>query len=174
MLSPKPHLNAEKTMPPHTDATEVRLTRADGTPMRFSTNLLNFLANPKSPRPFHLGDWLQSLDGETLGHLRQLAKTALHDSPSVGSALEDLLSVVLLVLAAERQTEAVSFSEAQIGEYLGMLHLAATLERLRRQGLVAYESPISIEPDAANVVVLSREALAQEDDIRRQMMRSLH
>lgn len=167
-----PH--SEKTMPLHTDSTEISVTRADRTLMRFSSNLLSFLANRKKTRPFHLGDWLQSLDSETLGHLRQLAKNAFHDPPSVGTALEDLLSVVIHVLAAERQTETVSFSEEQIGEYLGMLHLLATLERLRRQGLLAYESFMSIEPDAANAVVLSQEAFAQADDIRWQMMRGLH
>ncbi len=161
-------------MPPHTDAPEIRLTRADGMPMRFSMNLQGFLANRKSQHPFHLGDWLQSLDGETLGHLRQLAKTALHDPPSADPALEDLLSVILLVLAAERQAETVSFSEAQIGEYIGMLHLLATLERLRRQGLLAYESAMSIEPDAANAVILSQEAFALADEIKGQMMRGLH
>ena len=167
-------LNSEKTMPLHTDATEISVTRADGTPMRFSASLLSFLANRKKTRPFHLGDWLQSLDSEMLAHLRQLAKNALHDPPSVGAALEDLLSVIIHVLAAERQAETVSFSEEQIGEYIGMLHLLATLERLRRQGLLAYESVMSIEPDAANAVVLSQEAFAQADDIRRQMMRGLH
>jgi hypothetical protein len=161
-------------MPPPTDATEIRMTRADGTPMRFSTNLLNFLANRNSPRRFHLGDWLQSLDGETLGHLRQLANTAQHDSPSVGSVLEDLLSVVLLVVANERQTETVSFTEEQIVEYLGMLDLAAALERLRRQGRLTCENPISIEPEAVNSVILSGEALAEADEIRRRVMRRLH
>ncbi len=33
-----------------------------------------------------------------------------------------------------------------------MLHLLATLERLRRRGLLSYESFMSIEPDAANAV----------------------
>ncbi|MDD2766028.1 MAG: hypothetical protein PHE83_18855 [Opitutaceae bacterium] len=161
-------------MPLHTDATEISVTRADGTPMRFSSSLLSFLANRKKTRPFHLGDWLQSLDSETLGYLRQLAKNALHDPPSVGTVLEDLLSVIIHVLAAERQTETVSFSEAQIGEYLGMLHLLATLERLRRQGLLSYESFMSIEPDAANAVILSQEAFALADEIKGQMMRGLH
>jgi hypothetical protein len=133
------------------------------------------LANRKSPRPFHFGDWLQSLDGEMLKSLRQLADQSLNDPPAVGAALEDLLAVIVHVLAAERQAEAVSFSEAQIGEYIGMLHLLATLERLRRRrGLLAYESVMSIELDAANAVILSQEAFAQADEIRRQMRRGLH
>ena len=167
-------LNPLMTMPLPTDPIEINLNRADGTPLRFSSNLLSFLANRKSPRPFHFGDWLQSLDGEMLGHLQQLANQSLHDPQSVGTALEDLLSVIVHVLAAERQAESVSFGEDKIGEYMGMLHLVATLERLRRQGLLAYESVMSIEPEAANAVILSQEAFAQEDEIRRQMMRSLH
>jgi hypothetical protein len=161
-------------MPLLTDTTEVHVTRADGTPLRFSSNLLSFLANRKSPRHFHFGDWLQSLDGEMLGHLQQLAERALHDPKSAGTALEDLLSVIIHVLAAERQVETVSFSEDKIGEYMGMLHLVATLERLRRQGLLAYESVMSIEPDAANAVILSKEAFSLADEIEGQMMRGLH
>lgn len=167
-----PH--SEKTMPLHTDATEISVTRADGTLMRFSSEPSELFGEPEKTRPFHLGDWLQSLDSETLRALRQLAKNALHDPPSLGTALEDLLSVIIHVLAAERQAEEVSFSEEQISEYIGMSHLLATLERLRRQGLLAYESFMSIEPDAANAVALSQEAFAQADAIRRQMMRSMH
>jgi hypothetical protein len=163
-----------KTMPLHTDATEIRVTRADGTPLRFSSNLLSFLANRKSPRSFYFGDWLQSLDGEMLGHLQQLASQSLNDPQSVGTALEDLLSVIVHVLAAERQAESVSFGEDKIGEYMGMLHLVATLERLRRQGLLAYESVMSIEPEAANAVILSQEAFSLADEIQRQKMRGLH
>ena len=161
-------------MPLLIEATEVHVTRADGTPLRFSSSLLSFLANRKSPRPFHFGDWLQSLDGEMLKSLRQLADQSLNDPPSAGAALEDLLAVIVHVLAAERQAEAVSFSEAQIGEYIGMLHLLATLERLRRRGLLTYESVMSIELDAANAVILSQEAFAQADEIRRQTIRGLH
>ena len=162
------------TMPLLTDPIEINLNRADGTLQRFSSNLLSFLANRKSPRPFHFGDWLQSLDGEMLGHLQQLANQSLNDPQSVGTALEDLLSVIIHVLAAERQAEEVSFSEEQIGEYIGMLHLLATLERLRRQGLLAYENVMSIEPDAANTVILSKEAFSLADEIQGQIMRRLH
>jgi len=158
----------------HTGETEIRVTRADGTPLRFSSNLLSFLAGRKSPRPFHLGDWLQSLDDETLGHLRQLADRALYDPKAIGNALEDLLSVVIHVLAAERQAESVSFNEDQIEGYIGMLHLLATLEHLRRRGLLSYESFMSIEPDAANAVILAEDSLAREEEIRRQITQGLH
>ncbi|CAG0990924.1 hypothetical protein ANRL3_02769 [Anaerolineae bacterium] len=161
-------------MPLLTDPIEINLNRADGTLLRFSSNLLSFLANRKSPRPFHFGDWLQSLDGEMLGHLQQLANQSLDDPLSAGTALEDLLSVIIHVLAAERQVETVSFDEDKIGEYMGMLHLVATLERLRRQGLLAYESVMSIEPDAANAVILSQEAFSLADEIQGQMKRGLH
>lgn len=170
----KPNPDTGKTMPLHADATEIRVTRADGTPLRFSSNLLSFLANRKSPSRFYLGDWLQSLDGEMLGALRQLADKALYDPQSLGAALEDLLSVVIHVLAAERQAESVSFSEAQMGEYIDMLGLLATLERFRRRGLLAYESVMSIEPGAANAMILNPEAFAQADEIRRQITRRLH
>jgi hypothetical protein len=52
--------------------------------------------------------------------------------------------------------------------------MLATLERLRRRGLLSYASFMSIELDAPNAIVLSPEALAHEGDIRRQMTRGLH
>jgi len=156
-------------MSSHNDAINIRASSADGTLLRFSTDLLNFLAKRGRGRAFHLSDWLQSLDEERLAHLRQLADTALHDAKSIGIAVEDLLSVVIHALAAERRVETVSFSEAQIGEYVSLLGLLATLERLRRKGLLTYESFMSIELDAANAVVLDKNAMGQAGDIETQI-----
>ena len=51
---------------------------------------------PDRPNPegfaFIKSDWLQSLDEDRLGHLQQLAETALHDPQAIGTALEDLVS----------------------------------------------------------------------------------
>ncbi len=52
--------------------------------------------------------------------------------------------------------------------------MLATLERLRRRGLLSYASVISIELDADNSFVLSPDAFAQEDGMRRQVARGLH
>jgi len=162
-------------MIPHaTDKIEIRASLDDGAGLRFSSNLMSFLANREDGGGFHLGDWLQSLDDETLGHLQQLADKALYDSPSIGTALEDLVLVVLHALAAERQTGQITFGEEQLGRHVELLFMLATLERLRRRGLLAYAGVISMELDAANSIVLSPEAFAQEEDIRRQMMRGLH
>ena len=103
-------------MIPHaTDTIEIRAS-LDGAGLRFSSNLMSFLANRKKGYGFHLGDWLQSLDGDTLGHLQQLAETALHDPQAIGTALEDLVSVVLHALAAERQALEVTFAEDELGQ----------------------------------------------------------
>ena len=155
------------------DAIEIRASLG-GVELRFSSNLMGFLANRKECGRFHLGDWLQALDGDMLGHLQQLAEMALYGSPSVGAALEDLVLVVLHALAAERQTEQITFGEEQLGRHVELLSMLATLERLRRRGLLAYADVMSMELDAANSIVLSPEAFAQEEDIRRQMMRGLH
>ena len=48
------------------DALEIRAS-LDGVELRFSSNLMGFLANRKRGGRFHLGDWLQSLDGDMLG-----------------------------------------------------------------------------------------------------------
>jgi hypothetical protein len=148
--------------------------RADGLLLRFSSNLLSFLANRDGWRRFHIGDWLQSLDGDMLGHLQQLAETALHDPQSIGSALEDMVSVVLHALAAERQAMEVSFRQDELGRHVELLCILTTLERLRRKGLLSYESVMSIELEAPNSIMLNPDALAHEGDIRRQMLRGLH
>ena len=158
-------------MTPHTESIELR---ADGLLLRFSSNLLSFLADREDWRRFHLSDWLQSLDEDRLGHLQQLAETALHDPQAIGTALEDLVSVVLHALAAERQALEVTFAEDELGKHVEMLCMLATLERLRRQGLLSYESFMSIELGAPNTIVLSPEAFAHGEDIRRQMLRGLH
>jgi hypothetical protein len=158
-------------MTPHTESIELR---ADGLLLRFSSNLLNFLAGRDGWRRFHIGDWLQSLDGDMLGHLQQLAEAALHDPQSIGIALEDMVSVVLHALAAERRVGEVSFRQDELGRHVELLCMLVTLERLRRKGLLSYESFMSIELDAPNSIVLNPDALAQEGDIRRQMLRGLH
>ena len=162
-------------MIPHaTDKIEIRASLADGSELRFSSNLMSFLANRKDRCDFRLGDWLQSLDDDTLGHLQQLAEMALYGSPSVGAALEDLVLVVLHALAAERQAEHITFGEEQFGRHVELLCMLAKLERLRRRGLLSYASAMSIELDADNSMVLSPGAFAMEDDIRRQMSKGLH
>ena len=158
-------------MTPHTESIELR---ADGLLLRFSSNLLSFLASREDRRRFHLSDWLQSLDEDRLAHLQQLAETALHDPQAIGITLEDLVSVVLHALAAERQAMEVTFAQDELGRHVELLCMLATLERLRRKGLLSYASFMSIELDAPNTIVLSPEALAHEADIRRQMTRGLH
>ena len=158
-------------MTAHTESIELR---ADGLLLRFSSNLLSFLASREDRRRFHLSDWLQSLDEDRLAHLQQLAETALHDPQAIGITLEDLVSVVLHALAAERQAVEVTFAQDELGRHVELLCMLATLERLRRRGLLSYASFMSIELDAPNTIVLSPEALAREGDIRRQMTRGLH
>ena len=158
-------------MNPPTESIEIR---ADGLLLRFSSDLLSFLASRRGRQGFHLGDWLQSLDDDRLGHLQQLAEAALHNPQSIGIAVEDLVSVVLHALAAERQTLEISFKQDDLGRHVELLCMLATLERLRRRGLLSYDSVMSIELGAANSIILNPDALAHEDDIRRQMMRGLH
>ena len=159
---------------PEIDKVEFNATGADGTHMRFTSNLLNFLANRRIPRKFHLSDWLQALDNEMLYHLRELARMALDDPESMGTTVDDIVSLVIHILAAERQTVEVNFRKDQLGHYISMLHHLAALERLRRNGLLAYKSFMSIEPEAANEVVIPQDAIYQADEIRREIMQSMH
>ena len=108
-----------------------------------------------------------------LGHLQQLAEIALHGSPAIGTAVEDLVLVVTHALAAERQADEVVFDKDELGRHVELLCMLATMERLRGRGLLSYASVISIELDADNSFVLSPDAFAQEDDMRRQVARGL-
>jgi hypothetical protein len=85
-----------------------------------------------------------------------------------------MVSVVLHALAAERQAGKIAIKEGDLGLHVGLLCMLATLERLRRRGLLSYESVMSIELDAPNTIVMNPDALALEPEIRRQMMRGLH
>ena len=67
-----------------------------------------------------------------LGHLQQLAEIALHGSPAIGTAVEDLVLVVTHALAAERQADEVVFDKDELGRHVELLCMLATLERLRR------------------------------------------
>ena len=155
------------------DAIEIR-TSLDGVELRFSSNLMGFLANRKECGRFHLGDWLQALDWDMLGHLPQLAEMGVQGSPAMGMAMEDLALVAMHALAAERQAGEVIFNTDELGRHVEQLCMLATLERLRRRGLLSYASVISIELDADNSFVLSPDAFAQEDGMRRQVARGLH
>ncbi len=157
-----------------TENPEFNATNADGTHMRFTSNLLNFLANRGRSSKFHLSDWLQALDNEMLFHLRELARMTLDDPESMGTTVDDIVSLVIHILAAERQTIEVNFRKDQLGHYIGMLHHLVALERLRRNGLLAYKSFMSIEPEAANEVVIPQEAISQADAIRKEIMQSMH
>jgi hypothetical protein len=158
-------------MIPRTDTLEIR---ADGRLLRFSSNLLNFLANRQAWHKFHLSDWLQSLDEDMLGHLQQLTEMALQDAQSMNTAVDDIVSLVLHALAAERQTTEITFNQDEIGKHVELLCLLSTLERLRRRGLLSYESVMSLELDAANAIVLAPDALVNEEELRRNMKRGLH
>jgi len=77
-------LSMENTDDPTTESIELR---TDGLLLRFSSNLLSFLASREDRRRFRLSDWLQSLDEDRLGHLQQLAETALHDPQANGGGV---------------------------------------------------------------------------------------
>jgi hypothetical protein len=113
------------------------------------------------------------LDGDALYHLRELARMAMDDPESMGEAMSDILAVVLNAVSAERQTLQMTFSIDQLGRHIEMLHHAAALERLRRKGLLSYES-ISIDPEGKNVVFFPDEASSLADEVRREFMPRMH
>jgi hypothetical protein len=151
---------------PCIDSDEILALSLEGQPLRFSSSLMSFLSHRPGRQGFVLGDWLQALDGEMLEHLSMLSETALHNPQSMELALQDLLAVVVYAVAAERKAMGVELSTGQIHDGLVMLGIAAGLEGLRRKGVVEFETPLSIEPDATTAVRFTKEGLAGAGDIR--------
>jgi len=159
---------------PCIDSNEILALSLEGQTLRFSSSLMSFLSTRPPRQGFVLGDWLQALDGEMLEHLSTLSETALHNPKSLELALQDLLAVVVFALAAERKAAGVELSTGQIHDGLVTLGIAAGLEGLRRKGVVEFEGPLSIEPDAATAVRFSKEGLGDAGDIRRLFGAGLH
>jgi hypothetical protein len=151
-----------------TEESENQATGTDGQAMRFSSSLMVFVAN-NGQGGFHLSDWLQSLDGETLFHLREHARMALDNPEPKAEVMSDILAVVIYAVSIERQASEVTLSIEQLGQHIDMVHNAAALERLRRKGLLSYEV-ISIDPEAENRVFFPDEAASLADEVRREFI----
>jgi hypothetical protein len=152
-----------------TEESETQATGADGQAMMLSSSLMAFVANNGGQGGFHLSDWLQSLDGGTLFHLRERARMALDNPEPKAEVMSDILAVVIYAVSIERQAAEVTLSLEQLGQHIDMLHNAAALERLRRKGLLSYEV-ISIDPEAENRLFFPDEAASLADEVRREFI----
>ena len=138
---------------------QVRIGTPDGHRLRFSESLIAFVVNrpeDERRRGFRLGDWLASLDGDTLGHLGLLSEQAMLGGEPPAPAGDDLLSVALHAAAAERGVRQVKFDEETAQGWLAALCVGSTLERFRRDGLVVFDGRTSIERPPADVTFTAK------------------
>jgi len=143
---PKPRPAPQSAAP--RNPAQVRIEMPDGQRLRFSESLVAFVANRpgrERRRGFRLGDWIASLDDGTLGHLADLAEQALSGAEPPGRAGEDLLSVAVHAACAERRVGKVRVDEEKAHAWLAAIFAGALFESFRREGLVEFDAPISIE-----------------------------
>jgi len=145
-----------------TNMLTVTIHHPDGVSMRFSESLMRFLADPGNQhRPFLLGDWIGSLDDETLSHLTTLSDQAAVDLDALGQQIQDLLLVVVTAVAAEKQALEVPLSPELLGDYFETLCLATRLERFRRAGWLILHSPLSIDGHQDAAITLTERGLEE-------------
>ncbi len=131
-----------------TKVTKVRIELPGGQRLRFTESLLAYITNrPATGRQggFRLGDWLATLDGDTLAHLVELSGQAATGHELPPPAGEDVLSVAVHATLEERDAHELKLSEKQLQDMLLALSVASTLESFRRQGLVEHEGRVGIE-----------------------------
>ena len=150
----------------------VKIHSPDGVPMRFSESLIAFITDPhRRSHPFVLGDWIESLDDETLSQLQVLSNQATVDAASLGDAVQDLLLMVITAVAAEKQVREVPVSPERLVDYFGALYLATSLERFRRAGWLILHSPLSMDADKEVSITLTERGLQegpqQWEDVKR-------
>lgn len=127
------------------DENSVTIEHPEGAPMRFSKSLMEFLANRKNKAAaFYLGHWLASIQDDHLEQLRVLAKQFMDGVEEL--YLDDIISVCIHAMAAERRKPQVKLAPSEIQEWVGTLYVASSLDSYRRRGWVQLESTLSIKP----------------------------
>ena len=119
------------------DEIDDRISHPGRPDMRFSESLANFLIhNGKKATQFRTMHWVIELSDDSLGHLKQLAETFLHDGPD--EYLDDMVQASIFAVGAESQTK-ISLDEVtpnDIYEWVTALRIIVALEGMRRSGLV--------------------------------------
>jgi len=152
----------------------VSITHPDGTSLSYTENLVRFLINRRDKHlPFCLGHWL-----ETLGHAelkrfvslaeREVLNFATDQEPVETGCGEDLMGVVVHVLAVETRSMKVSMEQYTLN--LGMLYSLAAMEEARRAGWIALEGVLSLsEPARASAAITDKGRKEMPEAFRRAM-----
>ena len=131
---------------------DLQIIHPDGRPMALSENLTKFLrSRPNKAKPFFMAHWLETLTEDELSTIAAGA-APIAGTPSGRDAPEhpstdDVVSVALSLMAAERRTLKLTATPDRIIEWCRMLMLASSMEKFRRCGWVTFASPMSINPN---------------------------
>ena len=96
--------------------------------------------------PFFLGHWLQVEDGDTLSHVRAAIKA--FDDREVSPTTDDLLTFVVIAVAAETQRAEHALDHQIMSRWIDGLRVAEAIERYRRKGWLVLARPLSVQAEA--------------------------
>lgn len=143
----------------------VTMMHSDGSRMRFSENLTEYLMNRENQAaPFFLGEWLGSLPDRDLARLKALAEAFFNGDES--GDVHDVLGVTCLIVVAETRCDSVDVELEKVSEWGFMLITAATLEAYQRSGYIEIDTPFSIDPNAANLFRLTELGMAEAEKLK--------
>lgn len=153
------------------DEVKVSITHPDGIAFSYTENLVRFLLNWRhKQQPFFLGHWLESLGNAQLLRFVELAEREVlnfaTDEPVETGSGEDLMGVIVHVLAVETRSQKISMAEYP--GHLGMLYFCAAMEEARRAGWVTLEGEFSLaEPSRAVAKITDKGFHEMPETLRR-------
>ena len=153
----------------------VEITHPDGLNLRFSESLASFLINRPNPHShFLLGQWIATLDDESLYQLEVLSNRANLDPNSLGEAIQDLLLIVITAMAAETRQRQIHFQEDGVITAFGCLWLACSFERFARAGWIVLKAPCSIRPQANQQIEITEAGRQQGQEWANELKAMMH
>ena len=162
-------------MPESLPTTMVSITHPDGLNLRFSERLISFLVNRPNPHlNFLLGQWIATLEDESLYHLEVLSSRANLDPESLGDAIQDLLLLVATAISAETRQPEIRLQEEGFVTAFGGVCLACIVERFARAGWLVLEAPCSILPHSQQRVRLTEAGRQQGQAWTEQFKAMMH
>lgn len=96
--------------------------------------------------PFFLGEWLQVEEEGTLSCVRAAIKA--FDDREVSPATDDLLTLVVIAVAAETQRAEHALDHQIMSRWVDGMRVAEAIERYRREGWLVLTRPLSVQAEA--------------------------
>lgn len=114
--------------------------------VKYAEDLDRFLDRRDSSAPFHIGDWLKTIDTERLGRMVDAAWQCVVDGQGAPCGY-DMRLTAWLSYVAETGRRDVRHLEKRMGELVRYLYFAALFEILRRRGGIKLLTPIRVNPE---------------------------